>query len=243
MSKTTKQIVIPGEEITTEEEYAQGSNTFTQNGLIKSNTIGTVTFDDTTKEVHVSGKGIQLLTIGDIVYGKITLVKESTAIVELKRAENNKKILTPMATLAVRSVSTQFVSDLHAMFKIGDLIKAKITAISPLGTDIATNETGLGVIKAYCSNCRHVLTYSNSKLLCFNCGNQEERRWFEEELTAREFRPRDDSDGERREFRPRREFGERPRFGERRGYNDNRGSFGNRRFNNNRSFSNGSRES
>jgi hypothetical protein len=92
---------------------------------------------------------------------------------------------------------------------------------SPLAIDVATNEKGLGVIKAYCSKCRQEMQYSNEKLMCLNCGNIEERKWFEAEQKPREFAPRGGGVGSygsmdrgpRREggFRPQRNGGFRPR--------------------------------
>ncbi|MFA6268980.1 MAG: exosome complex RNA-binding protein Csl4 [archaeon] len=210
-----QKMILPGENITTEEEYASGKNTFAANGVIKSKIIGTATFDDTKKEVSVKGKGIRPIRMGDIVTGKVTLVKESTVVLELLSAENGKKILgVKTAQLPVRNVSTEYVSELRKTMRIGDIVRAKITMASPLAIDLATNEKGLGVIKAYCSNCRQEMQYSNEKLMCLACGNTEERKWFEAEQKPREFAPREGG------FRPR-EDGFRPRDG---GFRDRGGS-------------------
>ncbi|MFA5931283.1 MAG: exosome complex RNA-binding protein Csl4 [archaeon] len=213
-----QKIVMPGEIITTEEEYVPKRNTFAQNGIVKAKVMGKVEFDDANKEVRVAGKSIKELRAGDIVVGKITLVKESTAVIELVSAEGGKKI-TGMKTaqLPVRNISTEYISDIKKIMKIGDIIRARIMMASRLAIDLATNEKGLGVTKAYCSKCRQEMKYSNEKLMCLNCGNVEERKWFEAEQKPREFAPRGDfgdrNRGPRREggfgggFRPRGDFG------------------------------------
>lgn len=223
-----QKIVMPGEDITTEEEYVPKRNTFAKNGIVKSKIMGRVEFDDTNKEVRVAGKSIKEIRSGDIVIGKVMLVKESTAVLELVSAEGGKRI-TGMKTaqLPVRNISTEFISDIKKIIKIGDIIRARIMMASPLAIDLATNEKGLGVTKAYCSNCRKEMQYSNEKLMCLNCGNVEERKWFEAEQKPREFAPRGDygdrNRGPRREggfgggFRGRGDFGNRERTPRREG--------------------------
>jgi exosome complex component CSL4 len=221
---TQKQkIVFPGEAITTEEEYSAGTNAFAQNGVIKSSTTGEIILDDTTKEASVRGKKILELERGDTVTGKVMLVKESQAVIELLSAENNKKITgVKTAQLPVRNVSTEYITELKKIIKVGDIVRAKIDSISPLAIDLITNEKGLGIIKAYCTNCRKEMEYSNQKLMCINCGSIEERKWFEAEQKAREFAPR-----ERRSFGG----GFRGGHGGRGGFRGNRreGGFGARR--------------
>jgi exosome complex component CSL4 len=215
-----QKVILPGENITTEEEYASGKNTFADNGMIKSKIMGTANFDDTKKEVTVKGKSIRPVRTGDIVTGKVTLVKESTVVLELLSAENGKKITgVKTAQLPVRNVSTEYVTDLRKTMRIGDIVRAKITMASPLAIDVATNEKGLGVIKAYCSNCRKEMQYSGDKLMCLECGNTEERKWFEAEQKPREFTPREG--GFRDHGGAGRSFGGRDR-------NFHRGGFGNR---------------
>ncbi len=248
MGKNKELIVIPGEEISNEEQYSGGRNTFAKFGKVKSITLGKAIFDDGQKKVSVEGKLVQTITINDIVYGKVVKVKDSMVLIELTSAENNKKITSKEANLPVRNVSTEYISKLDNFFKIGDLVKAKVVGATPLGIDLATNETGLGVIKAYCKECRTELSHSNGKLLCFNCGSQEERKWFSDEQKPREFQPRREfgegggfRGGGRRDFRREgnNRFDSRPRgnfnrnnFGEQNSeFGGNNRSFGRKNFN------------
>jgi len=220
---TKQKIIIPGEAITTEEEYAAGKNTYAQKGSIKASIMGIAEYDDSNKEARIKGKSIEELVPGDIIIGQVNLVKESTAVIEILSAENGKKITgVKTAQLPVRNISTEYVSEIKKILKIGDIIRGRITMSSPLAIDLATNEKGLGVIKAYCSNCRKEMHYSNEKLMCLECGNVEERKWFEAEQKPREFAPRREGYGEG--FRGRRGYGGRGRsFGGRRENGFNRG--------------------
>jgi len=216
MNEQRQKIILPGENITTEEEYVPGRNAFAEKGIVKSKVLGIAEFDDNNKEVNIKGKSVNEIGVGDIVVGKVMLVKESSAVIGLVSAENGKKITgIKTAQLPVRNVSTEYVSELKKIIKIGDLVRARVTMASPLAIDLATNEKGLGVIKAYCSKCRKEMQYTNEKLMCLECGSVEERKWFEQEQKPREFRPR--------------EGGFRPRFGHGNGFRPREGGFGGNR--------------
>jgi len=78
--------------------------------------------------------------------------------------------------LPIRNVSTRYVERLKDEFKIGDLIKAKVVKASSLGIDLATDDFSFGVVKAFCSKCRHPLQLFGQSLRCLNCGSSERRK-------------------------------------------------------------------
>jgi len=219
-----KKLFFPGEAITTEEEYVAGKNTFSDKGIIKASAIGYAEFNEINKDVKIRGNTIKKIRTGDIVTGKVMFVKESNAVIELLSAENGKRITgIKTAQIPVRNISTEYISELRKFFKIGDIVRAKIVMNSPLAIDLATNEKGLGVIKAYCSNCRKEMQFQNDKMMCLNCGSVEERKWFEAEQKPREYAPREGGfGGDRRGgFGGNRSFG-----GDRgRGFGGGRGGF------------------
>lgn len=177
-----KGIITPGETLATEEEYAAGKNTRVVRGKIISTALGKAEFDDANKEVRVIGKTIEEVRDGDVVTGQIMLVKESSATVHLLSAENGKKITSfSVAQLPIRNISNEYVTELKKIIKIGDIIRARVMSASELGIDLTTKEKGLGVVKAYCSNCRKEMNYLNGKLNCPECGSIEDRKWFEAE--------------------------------------------------------------
>ena len=236
----TKNAVVPGEALTTEEEFLAGKNTFAEDGVVKSKTLGNANFDNNTKEVSVEGKSVETITEGDIVFGVVTNVKENTVMIELRKAEGNKKITNRNAQIPVRNISNEFVSRTRDYYRIGDIVKAQVSRIDDYGIDLETKGRGLGVIKAYCSQCRHEMLASQDKLKCLNCGSAEDRKWFEKEDL---YKPRERSDsrgfdrdrgssrgfdrgGDRRSF-GNREHGPRP-FGNRTYGGQGSRSFGNR---------------
>ena len=186
-------ILIPGEFVTTEEEYASGKNTYPKNGQVLATNVGIAEFDETNKEVRIKGHSVEEISEGDIVYGQVNLVKENTAVAQLLFSEKGKKITGfTTATLQIRNVSNEYVTELRRIIKIGDIIKARVIVKNEFGVDLTTKDKGLGVCKAYCTNCRKELIYSNSKLMCLACGNVEERKWFEADDAPREKRQNKD---------------------------------------------------
>jgi exosome complex component CSL4 len=221
-----KKIIFPGEELSSEEEYVGGKNTFTEKGIVKSKIMGRADYEPNERTVSVEGKSASLIQEGDIVIGKVTLVKESTAVIELLESENGKKIGgVTVGSLPVRNISKQFVDKIRDKIRVGDIVKARVTAITDLIVDLATNENGLGIIKAYCSNCKKSLDWNGTRLTCMNCHKSETRKWFEETEEERSFSPRGDRGD--RGFGHGRSGGR--GFGERRSFGGGHGSFGGNR--------------
>ncbi len=175
-----KKKVLPGDALSLEEEFEPGSNAFAEYGNIYSAVAGTVSADAKSKQISVQAeKQICVLRRGTVVYGTIGLVKENSASVSLLQSpekDGREVISQSRAMLPVRDVSRDYVKNLKDEFKIGDLIKAKVSKTSSLGTDLSTAERDLGVIKAFCCRCRHPLHLFGRTLRCLNCGNSETRK-------------------------------------------------------------------
>ena len=175
-----KKIVLPGDFLSTEEEFVPGKNAFDFKGDVYSSSIGSVSEDSKTKEISVK-PSIELhkLGRGSPVFGRVDLVKEnSVSIILCKQpGKEERQIIVPsMAMLPIRNVSRDYVESLKECFKIGDLVKARVSKLIPNGIDIETNQPDLGVIKAFCSICRKPLHLFGTSLKCMNCGSTEKRK-------------------------------------------------------------------
>ena len=88
------------------------------------------------------------------------------------------EVSTEMFIDAVKQVvkaNEDFVSSIHDLFKIGDIVEAKVVNI--YGTeyiDLSTIEKETGVIKAMCVDCRKFMKLENNKLVC-ECGKVDSR--------------------------------------------------------------------
>ena len=175
-----KNLVLPGDFLTTEEEFLPGKNTFSDDGTIYSDSSGEAVFNQKEKKVSVEKKREVLsLDIGSIVYARVMLVKKSAVLVDIIHAEKDnmeRVISNSNASIPVRNVSRDYVKSLNDYFKIGDIVKAKVSFTSEYAIDLRTNEPDLGVVNAFCSKCRHSLHSFGSKLKCTSCGNTEQRK-------------------------------------------------------------------
>jgi len=178
----SKDIVVPGEFLTVEEEYAPGKNTFEDTeGNVYSTKVGTTDFDN--KEREVSIKEIiplnEVIEPGSILIGRVGLIKESFLVLDILDAEkNNVKQVFPFASakLMISRVAKFHIKELRDEFRTGDLVKAKVINITKYGIDITTSYPELGVIKAFCSKCRNQLNLSDRTLKCMKCGSIEKRK-------------------------------------------------------------------
>jgi exosome complex component CSL4 len=173
-------VFVPGEIIAVEEEYSAGKNVFEENGYVKSAGFGIAEFDENNKEVSIKCKNISNLKENDIVFGRVVLVKDAVAVLDIVKTEEKRVLTVKKGQIPVRFASNNYVTNMKKLFKIADLVRAKVISANDLAVDLSTQGEGLGVVNAYCSNCRSELEKSDNKLLCFNCGSIEERKWFED---------------------------------------------------------------
>lgn len=172
--------VLPGDFISTEEEFEAGNNAFESNGNIRSAAIGKVVENRLRKKVSVEAdENVVPAVIGDSVYGIVVFVKDNSVRLDIipEPSEKDRKVLTAYsASLPVRMVCRDYVERLKDFFKVGDIVKAKIASIHSDGIDIKTNEPELGVIKGLCTKCRKPLHLFGQTLKCLACGSTEERK-------------------------------------------------------------------
>jgi len=174
-----KKLVLPGEFLSTEEEFVPGKNAFDSDGNLYSGSLGHVEEDNKTKEISVKPViPLQMLRPGSIVFGRVSFVKENMVSVSLgKNPKDMRQIVAPTsAMLPVRNVSHEYVESLRGCFRIGDIIRAKVAKVFPAGIDLATDHPDLGVIEAFCSRCRQPLHIFGHSLKCMSCGHTEVRK-------------------------------------------------------------------
>jgi exosome complex component CSL4 len=175
-----KEKVLPGQFLCTEEEFTPGKGSFSENGEVYSDTAGTTALEPRFKRIDVQArKPLRMLSRGATIFGRIMFVKENSASVALLQdpMQRGSEILGPtMAMLPIRNVSSRYVEKLRDEFRVGDLIKAKVTKASNLGVDLATDDPRFGVVKAFCVKCRQPLHLFGQNLRCLNCGSNETRK-------------------------------------------------------------------
>ncbi len=119
-----------------------------------------------------------ILKVGDVVYGRISDVRESGgAMVEvagIEGKENREIVSVRTGDIHVSSVRDSYVKRLADEFRPSDIVRAKVVDVERMR--LTTAEDSLGVVKAYCSNCKGELVLEGKKLKCPVCNMTETRK-------------------------------------------------------------------
>ena len=148
-------------------------------GDIYSTATGNVFIDRKARIVMVRPSTItpNILKVGDIIYGKITDVRDSGAMVEIagiEGKEDREIVNVRLGDIHVSNVRDSYVKRLSDEFRPFDIVRARVIDVDRMR--LATAEDSLGVVKAYCSKCRGELVLEGKKLKCPVCNMTEIRK-------------------------------------------------------------------
>lgn len=171
--------VLPGQFVGTTEEFKPGSGAIISAGDIYSTATGNVIIDRKNRVISVKPNTItpNILKVGDIVYGEVVDVRESGATVEVAGIEGKEErqiVNTRLGDIHVSNVRDSYVKRLADEFRPFDIVRARV--IDAERMRLTTAEDSLGVVKAYCSNCRGELVLEGKKLKCPVCNMTESRK-------------------------------------------------------------------
>lgn len=171
--------VLPGELVGTTEEFKSGEGTTVSAGDIYSTATGNVIIDRKARVVSVRPRTLtpNILKVGDIIYGKITDVRESGAMVEvagIEGKEDREIVNVRSGDIHVSNVRDSYVKRLSDEFRPSDIIRARVLDTERMR--LTTAEDSLGVVKAHCSNCKGELVLEGKKLKCPVCNMTETRK-------------------------------------------------------------------
>jgi exosome complex component CSL4 len=177
--KQKEKIVLPGELIGTSEEFIPKNWTYEDRGNIFAAATGYVKIIPRDRSISVEPvtNVPPHLSAGDIVIGQVTDIKESVALVEIAgiKGRGERAIVNSEgAAIHVSNVKDAYVKDLSYEFAPFDIVKGRVLDLRNMRLSTVNKE--LGVMKAYCGNCRTVLKRENDKLKCPNCKRTETRK-------------------------------------------------------------------
>ncbi len=171
-------LVLPGDELSTSEELLSGEGTFEENGVILASQIGTYYVDSRNKKAKVKSLTNAPIMVkrGDIVLAEVRMIRSNMIIADVIHVIGSKRSISgdTNGTLRVSEISKGYIKDPSDVFSLGDIFRAKVTQVKP-SIQLETKDKNLGVIKAFCSKCRHSLIKKDKLLECENCGNKERR--------------------------------------------------------------------
>jgi exosome complex component CSL4 len=177
----TGDFVVPGEFLSTAEEFMPGEGAYEEDGNIYSSCTGVVVVDIRTKRISVFPRTPvpPMPKRGDVVIGRVEEVKEqmvSVRIGVLKGREDRQLPLPVSGIIHVSQTSDKYVKDLSREFKAGDIVRTRILNARRFPIQLSTVGENLGVLLAACSRCRTPLVKEDTRLRCPNCGNLEFRK-------------------------------------------------------------------
>ena len=177
-----KKFVLPGDEIASALEYLPSFGTYSDEDNVRSSSIGRPELIESERiaRVNIATKIPKVQQAGTYTYGVVSSVNDTKALIDLITLDSGKFKLVPpgkTAILRVENVRRGFVKSMKNEFKIGDIVKVKITSVSKTDVNLTTDEKELGVVKAYCGKCRGKMKkIDNYKVKCTNCGWIETRK-------------------------------------------------------------------
>jgi exosome complex RNA-binding protein Csl4 len=122
----------------------------------------------------------KMLNVGDIILGNVIVVKEKIVVVAINNSQDKNKVLSPAdsGVIFIKNISQDYVASTDICYKKGDIVKAKITEITPFEYKLSTAQKDLGVIKSHCSKCGEELKLNtnSNQIRCLNCGNIEQKK-------------------------------------------------------------------
>jgi len=174
-----KNIVFPGDKLSTSEELLAGDGTYDDEGIIRAARLGEYNVD--TKAHAATVKPVTstpvLLSKNDTVLAEVRSVRSSMVIADVIHVIGKKRAISgdTNGTLHISEISTSYVKDPESVFSLGDIFRAKIIQVVP-SVQLTTKGPNLGVIKGFCTECRNALEKKDNILECPVCNHREKRK-------------------------------------------------------------------
>ncbi len=175
----TKRLVLPGDHLSSYEEAEPGENCYGENDEVYSFALGQFGTISGKAAVISEGRTLEKPRVGLDVYCVVKKTSPTKAMLLcMPKAEIDGKGrgLSFDAVLPVNGIKNAYVKELADEIRIGDVIRAKVRAITSKGVDVSTVAPECGVVHAFCIRCRSSLSLEGANYTCSECGNKEHRK-------------------------------------------------------------------
>ncbi len=170
-------LVLPGDIISTAEEYVPGKNTAEMEGRIISLVYGNVKKDDKNLLISVSPlKSRKSIRAGDTVYGQVFKVDQRKASIKIGAAYDPVSGAIQFNGEGYVNLPQQYDRNSSPPVRIGDIVRARVVRTGDRGSELTIAGKGLGILKTLCPRCRLPMTRKNGSLYCDNCEKSEMRK-------------------------------------------------------------------
>ena len=182
MSKEDKKPMLPGEHVSSIEEFEGGKNTYLgSDGTIRSATVGTRVYDLKRRVVKIEQKNSPMLPkIGDTIVGYAEMMFSS--MVSLKILYINDKWsdagFSAIASARIGSrADVERRGDRRATFHNGDIVRGRVISLLNSNIHLTLAEREYGLLYALCFVCGGDTVRTNeSTIKCVECGAIENRK-------------------------------------------------------------------
>jgi len=167
-------LALPGQRIASIEEFEPGSGTYEAEGEIRASMLGKVVFDFKKRVVKVEEtKSAVLPKVGDVVVGFIDMVPGNMVSMRILYV-NNKK--TDAGFTAISLMRGGRGRRGGVMFKVGDLVRARVVSLLNANIHVDFRDPNLGVIYTICHSCGCNVVRVDGRVKCVECSTTEERK-------------------------------------------------------------------
>lgn len=189
--QNSKKWALPGDILSTAEEYVPGRFTTDEQGNIVALTSGRIKRDDNNLTISVEPiKKRVRPSNGDVAYGQIIKMDgrhDTVRVSAICGKDGNLKEYLADANLRTMSQrGRRGDSSPTFMFRIGDIIRGKVTRVSPF-FEVTISGKHFGSIRSLCSKCRKPLVLKDNSLYCDNCEKSEGRKFADDYGNVLEF--------------------------------------------------------
>jgi len=172
---------VPGKLLGTEEEFIPGANTVQDGSDIYASVVGSEDSKDKVAKVRQAVLVPTALKPGDIVIGRIEEIFEPVALVSIGLLKDEKSgtrqlALPGYAVLHASRVKNGYVKNIHDEVKIGDILRARVEELKKDDVALTIKDDDLGVIRAFCTNCRGPMERKGELFYCAACDLSERRK-------------------------------------------------------------------
>ena len=171
-------LVLPGDQVAVAEEFEAGEGTYERDGQILASMPGVLWLDHANRIAKVRAfNPPAALKVGDVVYGVVDDIRQMMATATVGAVHGRTRQISGEAegTIHISNVSEAYTEDIRDMFRLGDIIRAKVIQVKP-SLQLTTAEPILGVVRAMCSQCRGPLEVRERDLFCLHCERTERRK-------------------------------------------------------------------
>jgi len=173
--------VLPGDYVANSAEVLPGFGLYSEEDEIKASNIGELYIDkkNHSAKVLIKTRIPRLQGPGVVTFARAIDSSKNSVMLDLIEWDSKNFSFIPRGltgVLYVSNVRDGFVKDLSEEVKIGDILRVKISEVKKDAVSVTITERKLGVVKAFCSVCRHEMVLKGGHLKCPNCGNVEKRK-------------------------------------------------------------------